>query len=150
MARHLPLYPVNAFSLLLFFFLCIDTREFVNQFFFSAQFSPRFDLCVITKWHKSIYSFQIVFLLFLYVHSEFLAEMYPQFDVGVRGVTWAQCLGVINNITKNLKKQAEKTSHLPIEVRFSIRPASSLLALILPAKCFSSFNSSRAKNTLIK
>lgn len=76
--------------------------------------------------------------------------MYPQFDVGVRGVTWAQCLGVINIITKNLKKQAEKTSHLPIEVRFSIRPASSLLALIIPVKCFSSFNSSRAKNTLIK
>ncbi|XP_016380398.1 uncharacterized protein LOC107717997 isoform X2 [Sinocyclocheilus rhinocerous] len=41
---------------------------------------------------------------------EFLAEMYPQFDVGVRGVSWAQCLGVINNITKDLKKQADKTS----------------------------------------
>ncbi|XP_051515788.1 uncharacterized protein si:zfos-905g2.1 [Myxocyprinus asiaticus] len=42
---------------------------------------------------------------------EFLAEMYPQYDVSVRGVTWAQCLGVINNITKNLKKKAG-TSHL--------------------------------------
>ncbi|XP_016418700.1 uncharacterized protein LOC107748440 [Sinocyclocheilus rhinocerous] len=47
---------------------------------------------------------------------EFLAEMYPQFDVGVRGVSWAQCLGVINNVTKDLKKKAEKTSHLPTEV----------------------------------
>ncbi|XP_051961402.1 uncharacterized protein si:zfos-905g2.1 [Xyrauchen texanus] len=42
---------------------------------------------------------------------EFLAEMYPQYDVSVRGVTWAQCLGVINNITKNLKKKAG-TSYL--------------------------------------
>lgn len=92
--------------------------------------------------HRSIYSFQIVFVLFLYVHSEFLAEMYPQFDVGVRGVTWAQCLGVINNINKDLKKQAEKTSHLPTEVRFSIRPASSLLALILPSMFFCLFVSS--------
>lgn len=58
--------------------------------------------------------------------------MYPQFDVGVRGVSWAQCLGVINNITKNLKKTAEKTSYLPKEVRFSITPASSQLGLILP------------------
>ncbi|KTG07228.1 hypothetical protein cypCar_00035597 [Cyprinus carpio] len=39
---------------------------------------------------------------------EFLAEMFPQFDVGVRGVSWAQCLGVINNITKDLNKKAEK------------------------------------------
>lgn len=40
---------------------------------------------------------------------EFLAEMFPQFDVSVRGVAWAQCLGMINNITKNLKKTAGKT-----------------------------------------
>ncbi|XP_043080856.1 uncharacterized protein si:zfos-905g2.1 isoform X2 [Puntigrus tetrazona] len=50
---------------------------------------------------------------------EFLAEMYPQFDIGVRAVTWAQCLGVINNITKDLKKRAEKTSHLPTEVGYT-------------------------------
>lgn len=78
------------------------------RIFFQPSLAPDLWVITITKWHKSIYSFQIVFFLFLYVHSEFLAEMYPQFDIGVRGVTWAQCLGVINNITKDLKKQAEK------------------------------------------
>ncbi|TRY54903.1 hypothetical protein DNTS_021322 [Danionella cerebrum] len=39
---------------------------------------------------------------------EFLAQMYPQFDFSFRGVSWAQCLGVINRIIKNLRKTAEK------------------------------------------
>lgn len=43
---------------------------------------------------------------------EFLAEMYPQYDVSLRGVTWAMCVGVINNITKDLRKKAENPSHL--------------------------------------
>ncbi|XP_057175771.1 treacle protein isoform X2 [Triplophysa rosa] len=37
---------------------------------------------------------------------EFLAEMYPQYDVSLRGVTWAMCVGVINNITKDLRKKS--------------------------------------------
>ncbi|XP_055044351.2 uncharacterized protein [Misgurnus anguillicaudatus] len=44
---------------------------------------------------------------------EFLAEMFPQYDVSLRGVTWPLCVGVINNITKALRKKAEKPSHLP-------------------------------------
>ncbi|XP_056589860.1 uncharacterized protein LOC130409723 isoform X1 [Triplophysa dalaica] len=36
---------------------------------------------------------------------EFLAEMYPQYDVSLRGVTWAMCVGVINNVTKDLRKK---------------------------------------------
>lgn len=43
---------------------------------------------------------------------EFLAEMFPQYDVSLRGVTWPLCVGVINNITKDLRKKAEKPLHL--------------------------------------
>lgn len=38
---------------------------------------------------------------------EWLAEMYPQHDMRVRGVAWAQCLGVINSITKDLHRREE-------------------------------------------
>lgn len=58
--------------------------------------------------------------------------MFPQFDVGVRGVSWAQCLGVINNITKDLNKKAEKN----ITSANRGVSASFLLALISLAKCF--------------
>lgn len=56
--------------------------------------------------------------------------MFPQFDVGVRGVSWAQCLGVINNITKDLNKKAEKN----ITSANRGVSASFLLALISLAK----------------
>ncbi|KAG9269345.1 hypothetical protein AMEX_G16369 [Astyanax mexicanus] len=38
---------------------------------------------------------------------EWLAEMYPQHDMRVRGVAWAECLGVINSITKDLRRREE-------------------------------------------
>ncbi|XP_072552335.1 uncharacterized protein [Salminus brasiliensis] len=38
---------------------------------------------------------------------EWLAEMFPQQDMSVRGLAWAQCLGVINSITKDLHRREE-------------------------------------------
>lgn len=43
---------------------------------------------------------------------EWLAEMYPQHDMSVRGVAWAQCLGVLNSITKDLRRRKEISGHM--------------------------------------
>ncbi|XP_028818672.1 uncharacterized protein LOC114769645 [Denticeps clupeoides] len=39
---------------------------------------------------------------------EWLAEMYPSYDVEVRGKTWAECLGVLNNIIKTLRYDKDR------------------------------------------
>lgn len=39
----------------------------------------------------------------LYLHTEWLAEMYPRHELEVKGKAWAECLGILNSITKTLK-----------------------------------------------
>ncbi|KAL2089511.1 hypothetical protein ACEWY4_014199 [Coilia grayii] len=47
---------------------------------------------------------------------EWLAEMYPRHELEVKGKAWAECLGVLNTITKKLKMETTPTKNSPPKV----------------------------------
>ncbi|KAG5275944.1 hypothetical protein AALO_G00126230 [Alosa alosa] len=47
---------------------------------------------------------------------EWLAEMYPRHELEVKGKAWAECLGVLNSITKKLKTDTTPTKTASFEL----------------------------------